>query len=107
MIIRISDYTKTPGGRYKKDGSFSGEEYRDEVLMPALRASLEKHEKLIVDLDGTYGYATSFLEETFGGLVRKLKMCDYQSSMEIKSDEDPALINLINKYIDDALKSSK
>ena len=29
--------------------------------------------KIIINLDGTAGYATSFLEEAFGGLVRDLK----------------------------------
>jgi len=36
-------------------------------LIPALK----EYEKVIVDLDGTSGYGSSFLEEAFGGLVRK------------------------------------
>ena len=57
---------------------------------------------MTVILDGGYGYATSFLEEAFGGLARKtgdpdlLKIC-------IVSEEEPALIGKIETYINDAL----
>jgi hypothetical protein len=40
-------------------------------LAPALRAAEAKSETIIIELDGTAGYGASFLEEVFGGLVRK------------------------------------
>jgi STAS-like domain of unknown function (DUF4325) len=72
IISVASDFSATPGGRFEKDGEFSGEAFRNGVVMPLLKASLASGEKLHVDLDGTAGYATSFLEEAFGGLVRAL-----------------------------------
>jgi len=66
-IALAREFSKFPGGRYRSKGVFSGEEFRDEFLIPALKA-----EKLVVvQLDGTEGYGSSFLEEAFGGLVRK------------------------------------
>ena len=63
-IINIArDFSKTPAGRYLTDGPFSGEHFRESVLLPALQT----HELLKVDLDGTLGYGSSFLEEAFGG----------------------------------------
>lgn len=64
-----SDFSKTPAGRFVTDGPFSGERFRDEVLVPALKNS----DEVIVDLNGVFGFGSSFLEEAFGGLVRKCR----------------------------------
>jgi hypothetical protein len=61
------DFTKYPGGRTPDDGPSSGEELREKFLLPALRT----HDKVNVDLNGTMGYAASFLDEAFGKLVYK------------------------------------
>ena len=72
IIIEIAkDFSRTPGGRRISDGPFSGELFRDRLLAPALRRARETGERVIVILDGTRGYLSSFLEESFGGLVRK------------------------------------
>ena len=60
------EFTRFPAGRYVTDGNFSGEKFRETVLIPALRA----YRELRIFLDGTMGYGSSFLEEAFGGLVR-------------------------------------
>ena len=60
------DFSDVPAGRYKMDGPHSGERFRDDILIPALRTG----EKVEVILDGAEGYGSSFLEEAFGGLVR-------------------------------------
>lgn len=63
--VKIADdFSKTPGGRYRTDGPFSGEEFREEFLKPALNDS----QKVTVYLDGTRGYPSSFLDEAFAGL---------------------------------------
>ena len=69
--IRIADFAPSPGGRYVADGEFSGEWFRDDILVPALRDAIRASTELKVELDGTSGYGSSFLEETFGGLIRK------------------------------------
>jgi hypothetical protein len=71
--VRISvrsDFSPYPGGRFRADGDFSGEEFREQVLLPALRDALNKGSRVEVLLDGVAGYASSFLEEAFGGTVR-------------------------------------
>lgn len=65
-ISIAKDYTEYPGGRYTTDGKFSGEDFRDTILIPMIK----KHQLVEVDLNGTAGYGSSFLEEAFGGLIR-------------------------------------
>lgn len=67
-IINIAkDYSLTPFGRYPTDGKFNGQRFRKERLLPAL----EDYDVVVVELDGTtISYGSSFLEESFGGLVR-------------------------------------
>lgn len=105
IIINIAqDYTKTPGGRFIKDGPYSGEDFREKQLKPKFLESLEKKEKMKVILDGGYGYGSSFLEESFGGLARELKAQELRE-IEIVSEEEPQLTEDIQSYIDDALKA--
>ena len=64
------EFSKTPGGRFRKHGPFSGEEFREDVLCGLLRDAMTSENRLVVVLDGTAGYGSSFLEEAFGGLIR-------------------------------------
>lgn len=64
--LRVTDFSKTPGGRHKTDGPANGQTYRQHHLVPALKSG----KKVRVILDGTRGYGSSFLDEAFGGLVR-------------------------------------
>lgn len=74
ITINIAtDYTKTPGGRFISEGEYSGQDFREKVLKPKFLQALENNDQLTVILDGGYGYATSFLEEAFGGLAREMR----------------------------------
>lgn len=66
-ITVATDFAVMPIVREIKDGPFSGELFRDSILVPALK----KYDKVIVDLNGVLTLGSSFLEESFGGLVRK------------------------------------
>lgn len=98
-IYKIAEeFTDTPGGRNKSDGKFSGEQFRDDILIPIIK-SLVENERLCIDFDGSYGYPTSFLEEVFGGLVRKYDYKSILDKLEFKSDEEPGLIDEIREYM--------
>ena len=66
-----SDFSRYPGGRFREDGDYSGQEFRDDYLLPRLKAAASSGGQLIVFLDGVTGYPASFLEEAFGGIVRE------------------------------------
>ena len=88
--IRIAkDFSSTPGPRWRREGKHSGEQFREEVLAPALREVIASGGRILVDLDGVEGFASSFLEEAFGGLARQFPGVDVLNYLDIKSDEDP------------------
>ena len=98
MTLNIAkDFSREPAGRYVADGSASGEVFCDKHLIPALKRA----EVVTVVLDGTEGYGSSFLEEAFGGLVRRLGLAESEFSRRIKliSDDDPTLIEEILGYV--------
>ena len=64
------DFSIDPAGRYFSDGPGSGEEFREEYLMPAL-SKLSQSEKLGIVIDNDVeGYGSSFLVEGFAGIVK-------------------------------------
>lgn len=104
-----TDFSRTPGSRYIEEGDYSGELFRNETLEPAVRRALEEGTKLRIDLDGTAGYGTSFLEEAFGGLVRDCAItgADLLRTLEFVSQEEPYLVEDITGYIKDAEQARK
>lgn len=96
------DFTITPGGRKKIEGKFSGEEFREKFLEPKVRKAIKNRDKLICDLDGCLGYPSSFLDESFGVLGRKLckeehiNIFDY---IELQCEDEPSLIESIRMYV--------
>lgn len=100
MKIYIKDYTVTPGMRYESEGKYSGEEYRETILIPKFTECMNKKDKLIVNLDGLYGYPSSFLEEAFGGLSRKFGKKLVKSIISIECYDDESQIDRIKRYIE-------
>lgn len=106
----VKEYTDKPGARYESQGSNSGQKFRDTILYPKFIETIEKNETLIVNLDGGYGYGSSFLEETFGGLVRRLKKennDNYKRVGEIViiSNDNKTWIEKIKGYIKEAINN--
>ena len=62
------DFSRFPAGRYRQDGEWSGQRFREDILEPSLRAN----ELTSVVIGGTVaGIPSSFIDEAFGGLVRE------------------------------------
>lgn len=93
------DFTDVPGGRYIKEGKYSGEEFRDSILKEKIYEAEKLGDKLIIDFDGCYGFSTSFLEEAFGGMVRVYKKVNILDFIDIVSREDETIEPLIKKYV--------
>lgn len=100
-ISIAEDFSAYPGGRVPADGPYSGQEFRDNILVPVLKD--DNTEKVCIDFDGTRGYGSSFLEEAFGGLIRMSKFSKAQiyKKFEFKSSRE-SIIEEVTKYIDDA-----
>lgn len=95
------DFSPTPGGRFEKDGPASGEEFRKSLLEP-LFVDPQNLEYVTVILDGASGYATSFLEEAFGGLVRKYEALRVEDYIKFISEDEPLLADEVSQYMSDA-----
>ncbi len=100
-VINIATaFSRTPGARYRTDGPYSGEEFRQKYLEPLFRDG--STERIQIILDGTEGYATSFLEEAFGGLARIFGVPDVQKRIDFVSEADTVLVDEIKGYIEQA-----
>jgi hypothetical protein len=105
QVINIArDFSRYPAGRYRTDGPYPGEKCREDFLVPVLR----KGKMLVVELDGTMGYGSSFLEETFGGLVR----ADGFTPEELRNKvllvtKDKALCEEIWEYVQEAQQEAQ
>lgn len=108
IILNVRDFSISPGTREKDEGknAHSGEEFREDFMIPKFKDALEEKVKLIIDLDRTVGYGTSWLEEVFGGLTRQFGKEKVNGTLEIISEEEPYLIDDINGYIEDAEKNN-
>jgi hypothetical protein len=95
------EFSETPGARNATDGPFSGEQFLEQLLDPRFERALKAGGQLLVNLDGTAGYATSFLEAAFGGLARHHGAAAVRRVLLLKTEEEPYLEAEIMKYIDD------
>ncbi|MEG2664506.1 MAG: STAS-like domain-containing protein [Hafnia sp.] len=103
-IIYIKEFSKYPGPRYESLGENSGEKFRDSFLIPAML----ENDAVSVDFDGVFGYGSSFLEEAFGGLVRKgVDRNKIETLKKNLKSKDSALLSEVVSYINDALRRGK
>lgn len=103
-ISVAKDFTVTPGARYRTDGKYSGQEFYEEILKPALSAVWgDNNSKIVLDLDGTFKYASSFISEIFIRVVKdfndKEKIID---KIHFISNDEPILIDSILEIINEA-----
>lgn len=92
------DFSPNPGPRYARQGPNSGESLRRRLIR-----LLDSFPGVItIDLDGTRGIGSSFLDEAFGGLVRSERKPkdEVLRRFRFRSSLDPS-------YVDDILDSIK
>lgn len=84
------DFTNTPGYTDNSYGKFSGDEFKNNILIPALN----NNDCVVIDLDGCYGFSIGFLNFAFYNLN------DYDKvRLRFISMEDPFLINEIEEIM--------
>ena len=84
QLVIVRDFSDYPAGQ--EDGR-------------RFRRAAATGEKLLVDLDGGCGYATSFLREAFGGLAQQYTPEKVLEVLAFKSKEEPYLEDDIRRYI--------
>jgi hypothetical protein len=100
IIIDISkDFSPTPGARNYSDGPDSGHEFYDKILRNSFIEAIEAKVKLKIILDGTEGYASSFLNEAFSLLGSEFGPDRVWNNLIIVSEEIPKYISKIKESV--------
>lgn len=104
-VINVVDFTEFPGPRERKFGDFSGEEFRETILIPEIQYG----EEFAVCLDNVFGYGSSFLEEAFAGLLRRgvPESVVLSIANNLIAEDDPSLIVEIKQYINEQLERQR
>jgi phosphomannomutase len=92
-------FTTTPGARNYTDGAKSGEEFYDTLLKDAFEKAINENDKLKVILDGTEGYASSFLNEAFSLLGNEFGADKVWNNLIVISNEVPKFIDKVKKSV--------
>jgi len=96
-----TDFSETLGGRFITEGAFSGEEFRDDYLIPSyLKAQLE-HVLLTIDLGEVSVYPTAFLSEAFGGLGFRFYQEDIMGRLRFSPTDIPNLVPTIRFLVEE------
>jgi hypothetical protein len=93
-IVIASDFTTTPGARYRKDGEFSGEEFLEVILLPRFEKAVNGGYIIEIDLDRVWGYPSSFVSGSFGKL-------------SVSKGSDLVLKHLIFKSLENPMRLEK
>ncbi|WP_425493454.1 STAS-like domain-containing protein [Marilutibacter chinensis] len=96
--VVAKSFTRFPGGRRRKHGEHSGEEFRETIALPLL----EEYEFVTFDLSGSAGYSSGFLDEAFGELGARLGLDEAKRRMTIIASDDPDAVATAWRRIEDA-----
>ena len=74
-------------------GKFSGEEFREKFLKPAL----EEYDEVVVDMNGAIGFPASFLDEAFGVLSGQIGIETLRKKLKIILDDNKVALSEIEE----------
>lgn len=93
------DFAVEPGARNYSDGPYSGEEFFDKLLKIKYLEAVNKNSKLKIILDGTDGFASSFLNEAFIRLGSEFGPDNVWNNLILVSNEIPKYIKKVKESI--------
>ena len=94
-----SQFGKLLGGRFKNLGPYSGEEFYETLLKKNFLEAQCDNSKLVIELDGTKGYPSSFLDQSFGELARTYGVEKVCGTIEFKTKLFQWVVDYIKKDI--------
>jgi hypothetical protein len=95
--LNVIEFTEYPGPRYDEQGPESGEKFYVEKLNPTFLKCYREDKELVVNLDGTAGFASSFLDEAFGQLTYDFGVELLDSILHIESADEPEWPRMIRE----------
>jgi len=95
-------YTKYPGGRYRKLGEYSGEDFRETVLRPIFKSD----RKIVIDATGVVtSFSPSFLDEAFGELAKEYGIDVFLQKIDFFANDNPNLKDKMMYYVKKAVNA--
>lgn len=98
--IRIADWTRFPGGRFKEHGENSGQEFREQFLESNVSAGYSFN----IDFNGIFTVGWSFLDESLGHYVESLGLTEFRKRFRIIADDDPDILQELETVIEGRTK---
>ncbi|MDE7431256.1 MAG: STAS-like domain-containing protein [Lachnospiraceae bacterium] len=100
IIYNVAEnYGKILGGRWRRLGPKSGEDFYESVLEPAFKKAKENNDSLKFMLDGTTGYPSSFLDQSFGELARNYGVDEVRKVVTFETKVFQWVVDYINRQI--------
>jgi hypothetical protein len=91
-LVIAKEFGDTAGARDYEDGDFSGREFYDKFLKDRFVKARDGGYKLLIDLDGFWGWPSSFVSGSFGFLSMKYGSDLVLKHIDFKSDKNPLKI---------------
>jgi len=89
VVVSVADYTIAPGARYREDGDGNATEFYERYVLKSLKKAVKTNQDFVIDLDSTYGYASSFISELAMRIATEFDKEWIKEHLDIKSDDDP------------------
>ena len=93
ILIIAKEFGDTAGARDYDDGDFSGKEFYDKLLLERFNKAVEGNYLLLIDIDGFWGWPSSFVSGSFGLLSMVLGSELVLKHLRFKSDKNPLKID--------------
>jgi len=100
------EFTSYPGPRYKDIGEHSGEEFREDILIPKF---FDKNISIYIDVeDVELSFGPSFLSEAFGVTAKKYGLDKFNQIVKVKIDTEKGkrFQKKMMEYVEDELNGN-
>lgn len=94
-LIIAKEFKDNPGARDREDGPNSGQEFLEDLFLKRFEKAISEGYILQVDLDGVWGYPSSFVSGSFGKLSMERGSEILLKHLSFKSDQNPIRIDKI------------
>ena len=99
-------YGRILGGRWISLGERSGEDFFNQILEPMFKDARDEQTTVTFNLDGTSGYPSSFLDQSFGELARKYGVNEVRKIVRFETKVFNWIVDYINREIWDKTEES-
>lgn len=94
-LIIAKEFKDNPGARDRDDGPNSGQQFLEELLVDRFNKAVNENYILLIDLDGVWGYPSSFVSGSFGKLSMERGAELLLKHLSFKSDRNPLRLNKV------------